>query len=476
MMTTFFPSIGAFTPGCEKRRTMMPIRRYLQSASLSMLLIVFGATGAAAQTTETAPAETTLFPHPDDSRWWLSGQVNLIWQAHGPFTSPYQGDNSLRPEAEQALSRIWTIYTGIKLPAHTELLFDVESAGGRGLSDALGLAGFTNLDVVRNPTLGSAPYIARAMVHVAVPLSREMVDTTPTPFSLAAHVPARRIEIRAGKLGMADFFDVNAVGSDSHLQFTNWTVDNNGGYDYAADTRGYTYAAIVEYDTPTWSLRFGEALMPTVANGIDMDWNIGRARAENLELDLHPRSGLVVRLLGYANHANMGSHDEAIAGFLSGHDPKPDVVAYRQQGRVKTGLGVNAEYAFPRLARVFARAGWNEGHNESFAYTEVNNSAQGGGDLTGALWHRSQDRLGVAVVSNGLSGPHREYLALGGQGFLLGDGALRYGREDIVETYYTAHLWRGVSAAGGLEYVDHPGYNQDRGPVLVEMLRLHVDF
>ena len=329
--------------------------------------------------------------------------------------------------------------------------------------------------MVRNPTLGSAPYIARAMVHVTVPLTKEVVDATPTPFSLAAHVPARRIEIRAGKLGIADFFDVNAVGSDSHLQFTNWTVDNNGAYDYAADTRGYTYAAIVEYDTPKWSLRFGEALMPTVANGIDMDWNIGRSRAENLELELHPTTGLAVRLLGYANHANMGSYDEAITGFLAGHDPKPDVVAYRQPGRVKTGLGVNTEYVFPTFVRVFARAGWNEGHNESFAYTEVNDSAQAGGDLNGALWNRPYDRLGVAVVSNGLSEPHREYLALGGQGFLLGDGTLRYGREDILETY-SAHVWRGVSASGGLQYIDHPGYNQDRGPVLVEMLRLHVDF
>jgi high affinity Mn2+ porin len=455
----------------------MPIRNYFRSVSLSMLLAVTaGASNAAAQAAQTAPAETTMFPHPDDSRWWLSGQVNLIWQAHGGFTSPYQGDNSLRPEPEQALSRLWTIYTGVKLPGHTELLFNVESAGGRGLSDALGLAGFTNLDVVRNPTLGSAPYIARAMVHVTVPLTKDSVDVTPTPFSLAAHVPARRIEIRAGKLGMADFFDVNAVGSDSHLQFTNWTVDNNGAYDYAADTRGYTYAAIVEYDTPTWSLRFGEALMPNVANGIDMDWNIARARAENLELELGPAAGLVVRLLGYANHANMGSYDEAINGFLAGHDPKPDVVAYRQPGRVKTGLGVNTEYTFAKLARVFARAGWNEGHNESFAYTEANNSVQTGGDLTGAMWHRSQDRFGVAVVSNGLSGPHRDYLAFGGLGFLLGDGTLRYGREDILETYYTAHLWRGVSASSGLQYIDHPGYNQDRGPVLVGMLRVHFDF
>jgi carbohydrate-selective porin OprB len=125
---------------------------------------------------------------------------------------------------------------------------------------------------------------------------------------------------------------------------------------------------------------------------------------------------------------------------------------------------------------VFARTGWNEGDHESFAYTEVNNSVEAGGDLSGGLWGRSGDRLGVAFVSNGLSQPHRDYLALGGQGFLLGDGALRYGRENIAETYYTAHLWRGLSVSGGLQYIDHPGYNRDRGPVLVEMLRLHVDF
>jgi len=320
------------------------------------------------------------------------------------------------------------------------------------------------------------PYIARAMVHVTVPIGRDIVDATPNALTLATHIPVRRLEIRAGKLGMADFFDVNTVGSDSHLQFTNWTIDNNGAYDYAADTRGYTFAAIVEYDTPGWSLRFGEALMPTVANGIDLDWHIARAHADNVEIELHPATRLAVRMLGYANHANMGNYDEAISRFLAGRTSRPDIVASRQQGRVKTGVGANAEYAFPRAVRAFARAGWNEGHNESFAYTEVNNSAQVGGDVRGTLWNRALDRLGVAIVSNGLSAEHQTYLALGGEGFLLGDGALRYGRENIVETYYTAHLWRGVFASGGLQYIQHPGYNQDRGPVLVQMLRLHGDF
>jgi high affinity Mn2+ porin len=266
------------------------------------------------------------------------------------------------------------------------------------------------------------------------------------------------------------------VGSDSHLQFTNWTVDNNGAYDYAADTRGYTYGLIVEYDTPRWSVRGAEALMPTVANGIVLDWHVARARGENVELELRPTRAVTVRLLGYANRADMGSYTEAIDAFRAGRDPIPTIEAHRRQGRVKYGVGANVDHTMPNGVRLFARTGWNGGDTESFAYTEVNTTAAFGGDVAGGHWHRALDRAGLAFVSNGLSAPHREYLALGGLGFLLGDGALTYGRETILETYYTAHVWRGVSASGGLQYVDHPGYNRDRGPILVEMLRLHVDF
>lgn len=439
------------------------------------MLHIGGSALGAAQ--DAAPAESsapsTLLPH-RDTWWWLSGQVNLISQAHGTFTSPYAGDNSFRARREQALSRVWTVYTGIRLPRRTEVLVDVESAGGRGLSDALGLAGFTNLDVVRNPTLGTRPYVARALVHVTLPLSTATVDTNPTPLSLATRVPARRIEFRLGKLGMADFFDINAVGSDSHLQFTNWTVDNNGAYDYAADTRGYTDAFIAEYDTRRWSVRFGEALMPTVANGIHLDWHITQSRAENVEFEIHPTPAFTLRLLAFANHANMGRYDVALEAYQEGQDAAPDVAAHRRPGRVKSGVGLNVEYVPQSRVRAFARTGWNEGRNESFAYTEVNDTAAIGADLH--TIRGPQNRLGVAFVSNGLSSDHREYLQHGGYGFLLGDGTLRYGREDIVETYYAAHLWRGVSASAGLQWITHPGYNRDRGPVLVEMIRMHADF
>jgi high affinity Mn2+ porin len=457
------------------------VSRALRSLLAISAIVSAGGQTLAAQTTQAASTSgaapvTTMLPHDDSTAWWISGQINLIAQAHGAFPARYTGPHSFLAAPERTLSRVLTLYTGLRLGHDWEAFVDVESAGGGGLSDAFGLAGFTDLDVVRNPTLGSAPYLARVMIRKVIALSSDEVDVVPTPLALAPRLPSRRVEIRAGKFGIVDFFDVNAVGSDSHLQFTNWTVDNNGAYDYAADTRGYTYGLIVEYDAPRWSVRGAEALMPTVANGIVLDWHVARARGENVELELRPTRAFTLRLLGYANHADMGSYTEAIDAFRAGQDATPNIDAHRRQGRTKYGVGVNMENTRANGVRLFARAGWNSGDAESFAYTEVNDSAAAGGDLSGTKWHRALDRVGVAFVSNGLSAPHREYLALGGLGFLLGDGALTYGRENIAETYYTAHLWRGISASGGLQHVDHPGYNRDRGPLLVEMFRVHLEF
>ena len=271
---------------------------------------------------------------------------------------------------------------------------------------------------------------------------------------------------------------MNSAGTDSHLQFMNWTVDNNGAYDYAADTRGYTLGVVVEYHDADWALRFGELLMPTVANGIDYDFDIAHARGENLELELRPvlggRRG-IVRLLGYLNHANMGSYAEAIDAFRSGRDPTPDITTHRAEGRIKYGFGLNVEQELSTTLRVFARVGWNDGANESFAYTEVDNTFEVGLDWRGAAWSRPDDKIGLAVVTNGLSTDHQTYLALGGTGFLLGDGKLYYGRETIVEAYYTAHAWRGLFPAVDVQVIDNPGYNRDRGPVVVGSLRLHVE-
>src|SRR5204862_7200819 len=99
-----------------------------------------------------------------------------------------------------------------------------------------------------------------------------------------------------------------------------------------------------------------------------------------------------------------------------------------------------------------------------------------GGDVRGDRWRRRDDRVGLAFVTNGLSSLHREYLRLGGLGFILGDGTLNYGREMIVEHYYNLHVWRGAFLAEDVQFVAHPGYNTDRGPAWVFSLRGHLEF
>ena len=424
--------------------------------------------------------ETRMFGHSATSPLWVSGQINEIAQGHPSFPAEYSGPNSLKSTSEFAISNVFTLSTAYEFNESFEGIVDLEEASGHGISDALGLAGFVNLDVVRNPDLGKAPYVARLMLHKVFRLSKGNVESERGPLSLFTELPARRLEIRAGKFSMVDFFDLNSVGSDSHLQFNNWTVDNNGAYDYAANTRGYTWGAIATYLSPRWAVRYALAMMPKIANGENLDANLFRASGQNLEFEyrggLLPHRDGVVRLLSYLNTANMGNYQDSINQYKAGEVSTPDITATRRQGRHKYGFGLNVEQVVAQPVRVFVRLGWNDGHNESFAYTEVDRTAAFGFDVWGGLWKRQVDRVGVAYVINGLSTTHREYLALGGLGFVLGDGALNYGTERIFESYYTLHVWRGLYFSPLLQYITNPGYNRDRGPVLVPGLRMHLEF
>jgi hypothetical protein len=426
----------------------------------------------------------TMFPHPEGQRWWLSGQANIILQGRLPFHSAYQGVNSFRSSAEYKTSMVGTLYGAVRptrsIRYNTDLIFDMESAGGRGISEALGLAGFTNLDVVRNPNLGSTPYIARYEIHQVIGLTNKTTSQNANFFALAPEVPERRLEFRIGKMTLPDFFDINEAGSDSHLQFMNWTIDNNGAWDYAADTRGYTVGGMAEYDDKSWSLRYGLFTMPTVANGIDMDWALSRARAHNGEFELRksPIKGREnnTKLLFFANRAHMGTYREAVDAYLAGIDKTPTITAHEHAGALKYGFGLNTLQELTENLRVFGRFGWNEGQHESYAYTEVDQTVELGADYAGKAWHRPADKAAIALVTNAIKRDHQNYLHYGGLGFLLGDGNLNYGRETIVESYYTWHFWRGLFYSVDVQHINNPGYNRDRGPAWVGSARAHVDF
>src|SRR6266576_6720441 len=177
----------------------------------------------------------SMLPHFRDTRFWLSGQANFVFQTHPDFHALYSGPHSLSPRYEKATSRLLTLYTGVRLNNSTEFLVDIEEAGGTALTQGFGLAGNTDLDIVRNPSLSKAPYLGRGEFHKVFAFSDDKIENQRNMFSLFEELPRRRLELRFGKFSMPDSFDVNSVGSDTHFQFLNWTTDNNGAWDYAAD-------------------------------------------------------------------------------------------------------------------------------------------------------------------------------------------------------------------------------------------------
>jgi high affinity Mn2+ porin len=450
-------------------------------STAAVLLCAILTTSPALAQIDYETGDDTFFAHSETLPWWLSAQGNFIAQWHPRFHADYSGPNSFEHASEQAASEVTTLYGGLELSPTLEAVADFESSGGSGLSRTLGLAGFTNADAVRSPSLSATPYLARLWYRKVIALSDETVHVEREPLSILTTLPVRRLDIHVGEFDMTDFFDVNNVASDSHMQFMNWTVVNNGAYDYAADTRGYTWGAVIDYEDRAWGFRFAEALVSKRPNGLNLQKNLQDAHSENYELEFRP--GLIktrdtaIRLLAFTNFANMGDYHQAIDLFEQGKTPTPEIDDHRMQTTLKYGFGINAEQEFTDYLRGFVRTGWNEGEHESFNYTEVNDTVAFGGDLRGTLWNRPQDRFGVAFVGNGISQRHRQYLADGGLGFLLGDGALSYGPEKIMECYYNFPIpvHAGFFGAIDLQYIDNPGYNRARGPVVVPGMRLHVE-
>jgi len=242
-----------------------------------------------------------------------------------------------------------------------------------------------------------------------------------------------------------------------------WGVMYNGAWDYPADTRGYTWGWVHEFRTPRWSVRYGSFGEPRVANGLRFDRRVGRDRGDAFEGEVRSKKG-AVRVLHYRNHAD--------AGRYAGTN---DVTATRHPGTLKYGFGVSAEQEIAGGVGVFGRYGWNDGATESFTFTAIDRLGSGGVSVSGARWGRKEDVAASALTVSGLSAPHAAYLARGGLDFIIGDGGLRYGREAVWESYYSARLFAGFFATVDAQYIRNPAYNRDRGPVWAYSLRLHVE-
>jgi carbohydrate-selective porin OprB len=300
---------------------------------------------------------------------------------------------------------------------------------------------------------------------------------------LAGKRPAQRLVVTAGKLSTADIFDVSSYANNTRTQFMNWALINNAAYDWAADTRGYAHGLALEWITPRWAARLGSFQMPKIANGPNLSNDLIHNRGDQAEAELHPhligaeRAAAIMRLLAYRNVAHMGIYRDSV-DLARRTGATPSITATERTGAAKYGFGLNIEQPLmdDGATGIFGRFGWNDGATETFAFTECDQTISLGGQLSGAWWHRSRDRLGLGLVQNDLSGPHRAYLAAGGLGFILGDGRLNYGPEQILELYYAFQPFEIVAFSVDYQFINHPGYNRDRGPVSVLSLRLHLEY
>ena len=410
----------------------------------------------------------------------LDAQVSYVAQRLDPLHSAYAGPLSLPAAGDQALSRTFGAYLGVRLPAHLAFYLDGELFTGGGVNKGTGLAGYVNGDVVRaGPGSGGKqrPYIARAYLDWNLPLGTASAPVARAQDQLPGQLATQRIEIKLGRLALADDFDKNRYANDTRHQFMNWDFINTAAYDYAADTRGYTDGFIAAWVQPHWTLRYGVYQMPLQANGQALAGPLGRARAEQVQLSLRPfgSDGFALRLLAYRNIAKMGNYAQALA-LAAASGATPDIAADGRYGRRKHGYVINAELplADGGDTGLFARWGWNDGHTQSFAYTEADRALSVGAQLSGVHWRRSEDRVGIAFDLNGLASTHRAYLAAGGCGFLLCDGALDYGRERVIEAYYRLQLGHYLQLSPDLQWIVNPGYNRARGPARVVGLRMHL--
>src|SRR5438105_3703650 len=300
----------------------------------------------------------------------VGGQVTVVWQHQPAFRSPYQGPHSLRPRAEDAVSHSYTLYTGLRLLPWLDLYVDPELIRGDGISGGVGLAGYTNGGVIRNPEAGQSPYLARAFLRATIALAGPSEEQGPDLLQVTGPVPTRRVVLTGGVLAAADIFDTNRYANSTRTQFLNWSFINDTAWDFAADTRGYTRGGAVEWIEDDWAVRLGSFQMPTVANGLDLDGDLLEAHGDQLEVEAHPPilpgRRTVVRVMAYANHARMGDYRDALAlGARAGGTP--DVTRTRRAGRVKYGFGLNVEQPLTEdgATGFFGRAGWNDGATET---------------------------------------------------------------------------------------------------------------
>jgi high affinity Mn2+ porin len=422
------------------------------------------------------PDWTKPMPPPlETDNWAIHGQTTFVSQFVPAFHAPYRGANSLDSNAGRETWDL-TVYVGRRLWQGAEFWINPEIDQGFGLSNTLGVAGFTSGEAYK--VGNSYPYfrIPRAFVRQTFDLSGETQKLESGINQFSGSQTANRVVVTVGKFSVSDIFDTISYAHDPRNDFLNWSLVDAGSWDYAADAWGYTYGAAVEWYQGNWTLRAGLFDLSIVPNSIELDHHFEQFQTVYELEHRHELMGQPGKLavVGFLNRGRMGRYDDALA-FAQQNGTTPntaDVRRYTSRG----GVNVNFEQQVVPNVGVFARAGFAGGNVEPYEFTDIDQTASVGLSLAGKLWGRPDDNFGIAGVANGISSAHQAYFNAGGLGVLVGDGQLPHpGREQILETYYSLPLgaWR---VTADYQFIVNPGYNRDRGPVSVIGARLRTQF
>ena len=435
----------------------------------SALILLLAATAAASSSAVAIAAA-------DDEVFAIHGQFTYVEQETGGFNAPYRGANSLTPNSG-AQTTDASLYLGAKLWPGAEGWLNAELDQGFGLDDTLGAAGFPSGEAYK---IGkNQPYLRlpRAFIRQTFDLPGDQQPLDADANQLRGSRSENRVVVTVGKFSVVDIFDGNQYAHDARADFLNWTVIDTGTFDYAADAWGYTVGAAVEWYAHDWAFRGGLFDLSDVPNSVHLEPGFHEFQTD-LELEHRHewagRSGRVL-LTAFDSRGRMGLLDAAVAVAQS--SGRPVNIAAVRRYRSRDGVSLSLEQQLAPQLGAFIRAGKAAGNVETYEFTDVDRTLAAGLSMQGARWHRPRDTVALAVVNNGISAARQEYLNAGGLGLLIGDGQLPHpGPERIVESYYSAALMNFAHLSFDYQWIAHPAYNRDRGPVSVIAVRLHAQF
>jgi high affinity Mn2+ porin len=421
------------------------------------------------------PSGKTALPESTD--WNIHTQTTFIASAYPAFRSPYAGADSLPGGGQARETWTTTAFLGVRLWQGGEFYFNPELAQGFGLNGTLGLAGFPNGEAQKAGAAYPKFRPQRYYFKQTFGLGGEQEDVADAANQLPGKRDVDRVTIIVGRVAVGDFFDGNSYAKDPRADFMNWAMWSSAAYDFPADLPGYTRGAIVELNRKDWAVRAGLFEVPTAPNSDILTYKGGSAVVELEERYAISDQPGKLRLGVFGTQGNTASYREALAMVAA--DPTLDINATTASIRhtlPKYGFYANVEQQIAKDVGLFARASWNDGQTEILSFTDIDRSLSGGLSIKGSYWGRPSDTIGIGGAINGLSGAHRDFLAAGGIGLLIGDGRLNYSNERILETYYAFAIDKNFTFTADYQLIANPAYNADRGPVSIFSGRLHGEF